>query len=198
MAIYIILNAIWFVLIQNECILYRGVNWETFWSVKVLPEVIWFNHPPPAAASPSCVAGPQTSGCFLQPWPCVCSCTNYYSAKAGSSGCKKRGELRHCGSLSNLNLLRDLRSGNGCQYNVVLSIYNIQGYSLVKILKFRFWATPLHLLWGPSLKLVSIFFLSNGKHTNTFFNRGLIWFNFLSSLVFLLLKPVYTILANGI
>ena len=33
-------------LIQNECILYRGVNWETFWSVKVLPEVIWFNHPP--------------------------------------------------------------------------------------------------------------------------------------------------------
>ena len=115
-------NAIWFFLIQNECILYRGVNWETFWSVKVLPEVIWFNHPPPAAASPSCVAGPQTSGCFLQPWPCVCSCTNYYSAKAGSSGCKKRGELRHCGSLSNLNLLRDLRSGNGCQYNVVLSI----------------------------------------------------------------------------
>lgn len=114
-------NAIWFFLIQNECILYRGVNWETFWSVKVLPEVIWFNHPP-AAASPSCVAGPQTSGCFLQPWPCVCSCTNYYSAKAGSSGCKKRGELRHCGSLSNLNLLRDLRSGNGCQYNVVLSI----------------------------------------------------------------------------
>ena len=35
-----------FFLIQNECILYRGVNWETFWSVKVFPEVIWFNHPP--------------------------------------------------------------------------------------------------------------------------------------------------------